>query len=62
MADSFKNYITPAGYRRLHEELTHLWKVTERGGSKIGTGTMMQIKPNSRNRIFKSLKNNSYSC
>ena len=27
MADSFKNYITPAGYRRLHEELTHLWKV-----------------------------------
>ena len=27
MADGFKNYITPAGYRRLHEELTHLWKV-----------------------------------
>ena len=27
MADAFKNYITPAGYRRLHEELTHLWKV-----------------------------------
>ncbi|MGE3178552.1 MAG: transcription elongation factor GreB [Vicinamibacterales bacterium] len=23
----FKNYITPGGYRRLHEELTRLWKV-----------------------------------
>jgi len=23
----FKNYMTPAGYRRLHEELTRLWKV-----------------------------------
>jgi transcription elongation factor GreB len=22
-----KNYITPAGFRRLHEELAHLWKV-----------------------------------
>jgi transcription elongation factor GreB len=27
MSDGFKNYITPAGYRRLLEELTHLWKV-----------------------------------
>jgi transcription elongation factor GreB len=26
MADTFKNYMTPAGYRRLHEELTRLWK------------------------------------
>jgi transcription elongation factor GreB len=25
--DGFKNYMTPGGYRRLHEELTHLWKV-----------------------------------
>lgn len=24
---AFKNYITPGGYRRLHEELAHLWKV-----------------------------------
>ena len=24
---AFKNYITPGGYRRLHEELTRLWKV-----------------------------------
>ncbi|HUU35868.1 MAG TPA: transcription elongation factor GreB [Vicinamibacterales bacterium] len=23
----FKNYITPAGFRRLNEELAHLWKV-----------------------------------
>jgi transcription elongation factor GreB len=23
----FKNYITPGGHRRLHEELTRLWKV-----------------------------------
>jgi len=27
MADAPKNYITPAGYRRLQDELTHLWKV-----------------------------------
>jgi transcription elongation factor GreB len=27
MSDGFKNYITPAGYRRLQEELTRLWKV-----------------------------------
>ena len=27
VSDGFKNYITPAGYRRLHEELTRLWKV-----------------------------------
>jgi transcription elongation factor GreB len=27
MADAFKNYITPGGFRRLKEELTHLWKV-----------------------------------
>jgi transcription elongation factor GreB len=27
MADEVKNYITPAGYRRLQEELAHLWKV-----------------------------------
>jgi transcription elongation factor GreB len=25
--DGFKNYITPGGHRRLHEELTRLWKV-----------------------------------
>ena len=25
--DGFKNYITPAGHRRLTEELTRLWKV-----------------------------------
>src|SRR3954464_14694003 len=25
--DGFKNYMTPAGQRRLQEELTHLWKV-----------------------------------
>jgi transcription elongation factor GreB len=25
--DAFKNYITPAGHRRLTEELTRLWKV-----------------------------------
>ena len=24
---AFKNYMTPGGYRRLHEELTRLWKV-----------------------------------
>ena len=27
MSDGFKNYITPAGYRRLQEEMTRLWKV-----------------------------------
>jgi transcription elongation factor GreB len=27
MADEIKNYITPGGYRRLQEELAHLWKV-----------------------------------
>ena len=27
MADEVKNYITPAGYRRLQDELTRLWKV-----------------------------------
>ena len=27
MADEVKNYITPAGYRRLQEELARLWKV-----------------------------------
>ena len=27
MSDGFKNYITPAGHRRLQEELAHLWKV-----------------------------------
>lgn len=27
MNDGFKNYITPAGHRRLQDELTHLWKV-----------------------------------
>ena len=27
MADEVKNYITPAGYRRLHDELARLWKV-----------------------------------
>jgi transcription elongation factor GreB len=27
MADEPKNYITPGGYRRLHDELTRLWKV-----------------------------------
>ena len=26
MADELKNYITPAGYRRLQEELARLWK------------------------------------
>ena len=26
MADEIKNYITPAGYRRLQEELARLWK------------------------------------
>ena len=25
--DGFKNYMTPAGHRRLQEELAHLWKV-----------------------------------
>lgn len=25
--DGFKNYITPAGYRRLQDELTRLWRV-----------------------------------
>jgi transcription elongation factor GreB len=27
MPDEIKNYITPGGYRRLQEELAHLWKV-----------------------------------
>jgi transcription elongation factor GreB len=27
MADEVKNYITPGGFRRLQEELAHLWKV-----------------------------------
>ena len=27
VADEVKNYITPGGYRRLQEELAHLWKV-----------------------------------
>jgi transcription elongation factor GreB len=27
MSDEVKNYITPAGYRRLQEELVRLWKV-----------------------------------
>ena len=27
MADEAKHYITPGGYRRLQEELAHLWKV-----------------------------------
>ncbi len=27
MADEAKNYITPAGYRRLQDELARLWKV-----------------------------------
>ena len=27
MADEVKNYITPGGFRRLQEELDHLWKV-----------------------------------
>jgi transcription elongation factor GreB len=27
LGGSFKNYITPAGHRRLHEELARLWKV-----------------------------------
>ena len=27
MADQAKNYITPAGYRRLQDELARLWKV-----------------------------------
>ena len=27
MTDEVKNYITPAGYRRLQEELARLWKV-----------------------------------
>ena len=27
MTDDVKNYITPAGYRRLQEELARLWKV-----------------------------------
>ena len=26
MADEVKNYITPGGFRRLQEELAHLWK------------------------------------
>jgi transcription elongation factor GreB len=27
MTDQARNYITPGGYRRLHEELVRLWKV-----------------------------------
>src|SRR5436309_6543720 len=27
MKDGFTNYMTPAGHRRLHEELARLWKV-----------------------------------
>src|SRR5215218_8607653 len=27
MKDGFKNYMTPAGHRRLRDELAHLWKV-----------------------------------
>ncbi len=27
MADAPKNYITPSGFRRLQDELAHLWKV-----------------------------------
>jgi transcription elongation factor GreB len=27
MAEEAKNYITPGGYRRLQDELAHLWKV-----------------------------------
>jgi len=27
MSDEQKNYITPAGFRRLQDELAHLWKV-----------------------------------
>ena len=27
LKDGFKNYMTPGGYRRLHEELARLWKV-----------------------------------
>jgi transcription elongation factor GreB len=27
MTDEVKNYITPGGYRRMQEELAHLWKV-----------------------------------
>ena len=27
VVDEVKNYITPGGYRRLQEELAHLWKV-----------------------------------
>jgi transcription elongation factor GreB len=27
MSDAFKNYITPAGHRRLNDELAHLWRV-----------------------------------
>src|SRR4051812_17367918 len=27
MKDGFKNYMTPAGHRRLQQELAHLWKV-----------------------------------
>lgn len=26
-SDGFKNYMTPAGFRRLSDELAHLWKV-----------------------------------
>ena len=27
LKDGFKNYMTPAGFRRLRDELAHLWKV-----------------------------------
>src|SRR5689334_15648265 len=27
MVEEIKNYITPGGYRRLQDELAHLWKV-----------------------------------
>jgi transcription elongation factor GreB len=27
MSEGFKNYITPGGFRRLNEEINHLWKV-----------------------------------
>jgi transcription elongation factor GreB len=27
LKDGFKNYMTPAGHRRLHEELVRLWRV-----------------------------------
>ena len=33
--EGFKNYITPGGYRRLHDELDQLWKVER---PKLGGG------------------------